>query len=395
MKKTQPRKQRVMIYVQHLLGIGHLVRTSRIAKAISEGLFEVVVVSGGLAVSGFELGETKWVQLAPVKAGSTGFSALIHPDGSTFTEADKAARSKHLIEIFSSFQPDVLLIEAFPFGRRQMRFELLPLLEAAKARMEPILIATSVRDILQENRKPGRDQETVDLVEQYFDLVLVHGESEMITLEDTFPLSASFRSKIAYTGMVGAGRQQTDLHPLPAQDRFEVIVSAGGGAVGEGLLMAAIAARPFSTLAEARWLIVSGPNLSDEAARRLESLAAPGLIIRRFMPDLPTLLKTAQLSISQAGYNTAADILAAGCASVLVPFAADGETEQTRRAILLEQRGLAISLAEDHLSARALAAAMERALALPKSANSPSLDGAEETRRILERWLSINDSQSA
>jgi predicted glycosyltransferase len=40
------------------------------------------------------------------------------------------------------------VIELFPFGRRQMRFELLPLLEAARARSPRPWIISSVRDVL-------------------------------------------------------------------------------------------------------------------------------------------------------------------------------------------------------------------------------------------------------
>jgi predicted glycosyltransferase len=44
---------RVLLYVQHLLGIGHLVRASRIASALKDAGFDVAVVMGGMPVSGF------------------------------------------------------------------------------------------------------------------------------------------------------------------------------------------------------------------------------------------------------------------------------------------------------------------------------------------------------
>ena len=47
------------------------------------------------------------------------------------------------------------MIEAFPFGRRQMRFELLPLLDAIAAMTPKPLLVTSVRDILQERVSPA------------------------------------------------------------------------------------------------------------------------------------------------------------------------------------------------------------------------------------------------
>ncbi len=52
----------------------------------------------------------------------------------------------------------------------------------------------------------------------------------------------------------------------------------------------------------------------------------------------------ADVSVSQAGYNTVADMLVARCRAVLIPYAQDGETEQSDRAGLLEARGAALWL---------------------------------------------------
>ena len=85
-----------------------------------------------------------------------------------------------------------------------MRFELLPLLEAIAAMKPRPALVTSVRDILQERIKPGRDEETVEILNRHFDLVMVHGDPVFATLADTFPLASSITAEIAYTGMVAA-----------------------------------------------------------------------------------------------------------------------------------------------------------------------------------------------
>ena len=41
---------RVLFYVQHLLGIGHLARASRVANALVESGFAVTMVTGGMPV---------------------------------------------------------------------------------------------------------------------------------------------------------------------------------------------------------------------------------------------------------------------------------------------------------------------------------------------------------
>lgn len=370
-------RPRLFFYVQHLLGIGHLVRASRIAKALAEGAFEVTVAVGGERPAGLDFGAAAVVDLPPVKAGRGGFADLVAPDGSPFGEAARAARRDRLLALFGTLAPDVLLIEAFPFGRRQMRFELLPLLALAKACARPPLVACSVRDILQ-GRKPGRDAETVGLVREFFDLVLVHGDPGLTPFADGFPLAPAIADRIAQTGLVGPGNL------APPAERFDAIVSVGGGAVGTALLRAAVRARPLCRLRHAAWLVLTGPNLP--AHDRPEP--TEGVEIRTFQPDLPTLLRVARVSISQAGYNTVADVLSApGCGAVLVPFAADGETEQERRAALLDARGLAVRLAPAACDPPALAAAVDRALDLTPREATFRFDGAAQTNRILDQAL--------
>jgi predicted glycosyltransferase len=141
----------------------------------------------------------------------------------------------------------------------------------------------------------------------------------------------------------------------------EVIVSAGGGAVGGPLLRAAIAARPLTSLANRPWRLLVGDNLpaADKAALR----AGDGVEIEPARTDFTALLARSALSISQAGYNTVVETLVHGDRAVLVPFATERETEQARRAQVLAERGLMQTVPAAGLDGSRLAAAVERALA--------------------------------
>lgn len=374
------RPPRILFYVQHLLGIGHLARASRIAKAVQEAGGDITLVTGGLPVAGFPPESVHHIALPALQAASEGFSGLADQNGALVDEAFLGHRRDLLLQHFHDIAPDVVVTEAFPFGRRQMRFELLPLLEAIRAaRPRPILCA-SVRDILQEQKKPGRNEEMTVLVREYFDHVLVHGDPGFAPLEDSFPLAAEIAGYIHYTGLVAPPA----VTPAPGAG-FDIVVSAGGGAVGAGLAKAALAAA--SLLAPGlSILIVTGPNLPDPLFESLRTRAAllPGVSVERFRQNFASVLAAAKLSVSQAGYNTVCDVLQAGCRSVLVPYATGGETEQTTRAMLLAQRGRALMLTEDRLSPETLAAAITQALAAPDPASiAMALDGAVETARFL------------
>ncbi|WP_246697131.1 glycosyltransferase family protein [Rhizobium sp. WYCCWR 11146] len=372
---------RIFFYVQHLLGIGHIARASRIANALVKDGFDVTVVTGGLPVPGFPGEGVKTVALPAVVANNAGFAGLADADGRPAGEDFLHARRQLLLDAFHAARPDVVIIEAFPFGRRQMRFELLPLLEAIdKAEPRPKLIS-SVRDILQENRKAGRDAETVTLVKDHFDAVLVHGDPGFVRLEDTFPLTSEIADRLRYTGLVAAPPA------LEPTETFDIIASAGGGAVGAALIGAA---KEAATLLpdNLRWLLVAGPNLPEADFAALSEDAAANVTLVRFRKDFPSLLRGAKVSISQAGYNTVGDLLRTECRAILIPFVAGGETEQTVRAERLQALGLADILPENGLTAGHVKEAVEKALAAqPRGPVLLDLDGAEKTALIIRSMI--------
>ncbi len=368
---------RIFYYVQHLLGIGHLARASHVAQAMVRRGMDVTMVTGGAAVAGFPGPGVTHVALPEIRAGDAGFSGLTDATGQPIDDAFKARRRDLLLAACHDARPDVVMIEAFPFGRRQVRFELVPLLEAIHSRPDRPRVISSVRDILQERAKPGRDQETLALARQFFDHILVHGDPNFIRLGDTFPFADDLAHMTLYGGIVAAPL------PPPSVDRFDIVVSAGGGAVGGALLNAAAGAIPLLP-AHLTWCLIGGVNMPSADFAGLEQALPGNATLTRFRTDFGGLLRNATLSVSQAGYNTVCDALQAGCRSLLVPFAAGGETEQTLRALRLQALGLAHVLLEHDLSTAAMAKRIAAALdAPPPAANSLDLNGADHAARLI------------
>lgn len=373
---------RVFFYVQHLLGIGHLARASRIASAIRAAGMEITLVTGGMPVKGFPGPDVDRIALPAVAVGDGAFAGLVDADGNPADAAFLDRRRDLLLAAFHDAAPDIVVTEAFPFGRRQMRFELLPLMAAIEARRPRPLLVASVRDILQEKTRPGRDEETVELVKAHYDRLLVHGDPAFVRLEDTFRLAAEVADKVAYTGLV------CPPPPDPSPERNDVVVSAGGGAVGAALVGAAIeAARAMPGLR--RWSVITGPNLADADYDAFAATAPDNVTLHRFRSDFTSLLASARVSVSQAGYNTVADILQAGCRALLIPYAAQGETEQTTRAAKLEKLGRAVMLAEAELSGPAVAKGIEAALAQDIAAGPARVltDGARRSAGIMAEMV--------
>ncbi|MBM3560302.1 MAG: glycosyl transferase family 28, partial [Alphaproteobacteria bacterium] len=299
-------RPRLLFWVQHLLGIGHLMRAATLARAFEAYGFAVTLVSGGMPVPGFAPGVSRFVQLPPTRATDRYFKVLVDERDERVDEAWKAMRLERLLAVLAETRPDVLLAELYPFGRRQMRFEVEPLLAAAHAMPVRPLVVSSVRDILVEPDKPERIDEMVARLRRFFDLVLVHGDAAFIPFETTFPRLAEIADMARYTGYV--------VDPPPPREGpgapgwGEVIVSTGGGAVGSELIEAALAARPLTILASAPWRLLAGHNLPAERFAALVADAPPGVVVERARPDFRRFVANCRLTVSQGGYNTVMEV---------------------------------------------------------------------------------------
>jgi predicted glycosyltransferase len=224
----------------------------------------------------------------------------------------------------------------------------------------------------------------LERVQRRFDLVLVHGDPSLVAFDETFPQAPLIAGRLRYTGYV------IDPPPpmTPDMPRGEVLVSAGGGAVGEPLLRAALGARVLSRARDLPWRLLVGHNLPFALFDELRAAAPAGTVVERARTDFPALLRGAALSISQGGYNTVMEVLDARCRAVIVPYAGGLESEQTLRATRLAARGLIQTVADDVLAPETLALAVDRALA-GSPADSAGIDtgGGPATARILHEAL--------
>lgn len=368
----------VFFYVQSLLGIGHLQRTLRIAEELAQDGVAVTLAAGGVPAALPRDPAIRFVQLAPVRALDARFE-LVDTDGRPIDDALRERRRAALLAAFAAAAPDAVVIEGFPFARRAFRFELEPLIAAVRAAKPRPRLLSSVRDILVARDDPRRHRDTAECVRRDFDAVLVHGDPSFIPFDASFPAAPEIADRLFYTGYVSP-------RPAPAEaveDRDEVIVTAGGGAAGDSLLRAALAARRSGCLAGLRWRLITGTNLPEADVAALRAAAPQGLVVERFHRNLVGLLQGCRVSVSQAGYNTVLDILAARAPAVLVPFAAGRETEQLVRAERLAALGAAELVREDELSPERLAAAIECAASRAPATVALNTCGATRSARLI------------
>lgn len=362
------------------MGIGHQSRAALIARTLDRAGAEVTYVSGGFPVPGLDVGRADFVQLPPARAADGRYRALVDEDLRPIGEAWRRARRDRLLRLLDERRPQVVVTETFPFGRRLLRFELLPLLDRLAAEHPSTCLVSSVRDIVERRSKPEREREALEAVRARYRRVLVHSDPKVVPFGMSFPYAAEIEDRLVYTGYVAQASGPNE----GEAGRNEILVSAGGGRVGEALLRTAIAACPLSAHSGRKWRVLVGPDLPEAGLRRLREEAGPGVSVERNRRDFPHLLARCHASISQAGYNTAADLLRAGARAVLVPYAEAGEREQQVRAEVLAARGIAVVLPSERLAPERLAAALDAAAALPRPQGEKiDLDGARRAASLL------------
>ena len=377
-------RPRILFYFLHLLGVGHIYRAQRLIEGFSNHGFAVDVIYGGARLMDISFAAESVHFLSPIRAADNSYSSYLDAHDQPLERPFQEQRAREILAIFNQLKPDIVLTEAFPFGRRMVRHEMAALLEAVEKRQPKPLVVSSVRDILQERKKPGRVKETCDWIGRHFDHVLVHSDPQVIRLDSTFPLTGRIADKLSYTGFVIPPAEWVE-----AAGTFDVLVSAGGGAFG-GDLMA-------TTLLAARqdaghsWCLSTGTNLTDDQFEKLASHLPSHVAVTRYLPNLAEQMKQARVSVSQCGYNTAMDALAAhrdsACRAVFVPYDTEGQSEQLRRAQLLEAAGYAVCLPQSKLIPGGLLQACEKARSIERVDHKVNFDGVKASAQLLRIFL--------
>ncbi|MEM6616302.1 MAG: glycosyltransferase [Pseudomonadota bacterium] len=365
---------RVFIWVQHLRGIGHIMRALAIARALQNAGATVRVATGNTPPAVANAAGIDVIELPPCRASDDTIQTLVDARGAPINDTWWEERADALAATFHAFQPDILVTECYPFGRRPFRRELQPLIDAMHTKNG--LVVASLRDILQRVSRPKKAKWMVERASE-FHKFCVHGHRELATLESALPTEDVTFENVIYTGFV---------HDRPlseaTEESSEIIVSVGGGAMGETLLSVvpdAIVEAPQ----EWRWRVLHGALAPTDIVAQLRAIDRQTVTIETARPDFPALLNSAACSVSLCGYNTAMDVLTSGVPSVMVPFDDAGQTEQNQRASALAKLGRVTMIEPASLTPERLVAAIKDAKEKPIPDLPFQFDGAERTAKIL------------
>jgi predicted glycosyltransferase len=373
-------RETLLFYCQHSLGIGHLTRSFALARALRER-FRVVFLNGGRLPDGITVPEgVECIDLPPL--GMDDGHTVVSRDAGFDVQAARDERRRLIDHTVASMKPALLLVELFPFGRKKFANEILPMIRTARA--QGARVACSLRDILVDARpdQQHHDDRARWLVDRYFDAVIVHSDPAFARLQDSFRPLRPLRTAVWHSGFVVPQRVAA-----PDATRGEhLLVSAGGGIVGDALFRAALDAH---RLTQRPLRIVAGPFLPEPQwqALRALALALPGVSLIRHVSDLAAEMRVARASISQCGYNTALDLVVSNVPALVVPYGTVTENEQQHRAQRLAALGAVLCCEAQPLDGRTLADAIGHLLHFTPKPAALALDGAARTAELLAQLV--------
>jgi len=320
----------IIFYCQYVWGMGHFVRSLEFARALSD--HAVTLIAGGQEV---EMDVPEHVQLLrlPVLYMDEQFSRLIAGMPGQSVEQIQQERKEILFSLFEKKQPDLFIVELYPFGRSIFDFELEPLLEAIReGQFGRVKTICSLRDILVEKKDPAAYEEGVlQKLNRHFDVLLIHSDNGLLRLDETFTRVDDINIPVVYTGFItqqtdpAAGRKLRLELGISSEEKL-IVASAGGGRSGYKLLTSVLVACDLlSDRLPIRLEVFTGPFMENEEFEKLSGRSSPGFYIRRYTKRFLDYLYAADLSVSLAGYNTCMNLLATKVPALVYPYARQQE----------------------------------------------------------------------
>jgi predicted glycosyltransferase len=383
---------KIIFYCQYVWGMGHLFRSIELVRALDD--HQVTLIAGGQPVD-FDLPAHATLLRLPTLFMDEKFTRLIPGNPSQSVSRIQSERQEILFSLFKRQQPDLFMVELYPFGRTVFGYELDPLLTAIRhGRFGSVGTICSLRDILVEKKDPvAFEQRALDKLNEFFDALLVHSDPDLVRLDETFTRVAEIKIPIYYTGFVtqhtdpNAGRLLRQELSLAADQRL-IVASAGGGRSGYKLLNSVLSAFQFGGDARrSRLEVFAGPFMDADEFEKLRRQSRSDIRIRRFTRRFLDYLYAADLSISLAGYNTCMNLLVTGVPALIYPYYRQREQPMRLEKIknLLPMR----ILREDDLKPAALSKLMEQMLQQPPSNKFVCVDlnGAQKAACYLNDWM--------
>ena len=367
---------RIALYSHDTMGLGHIRRTSLLARALRRPPLNAhVLLLSGIRESGaYPLPDgIDSITLPAYRKhgdGSYGARALGIPLDDLI-----ALRSQTLAAALDAFAPDLLIVDNVARGA-------LGELDASLARQRArgCRIVLGLRDIIDEPAAVARQWQklrTLDTIRAYYDAVWIYGDARLYDTVAAYGLAAADKP-ITYLGYPDP-LQRAETGPAPDNDAPYALCLLGGGQ--DGYALAEAFAR--TTLPDGwRAILLTGAMMPAAERAQLAAILAdrPDYQLLEFTPEPLALMRGARAIIAMSGYNTTLELLALNAPMLLVPRIKP-RREQWLRAVRLAELGLADCLHPDELSPARISAWLADARPRKTARDRLDFNGLEHINR--------------
>lgn len=379
--------RRLLVYSQDGMGLGHLARTSSVAREVvrRQPGCAVLIMADSPATPPFdEIPGVDYLKLPTIVKTST--SSWRNGTLPMDVEEVVELRARLIVEAYDAFRPDTVLIDHMPVGALG---ELKPMLDRiTPGRARPRLFL-SLRDIIDE---PAVVRGVWTRLEAYqylrrYDAVLILGCRDIYDADLAYGLSA-FASQVVFCNY--AVRELPVAPRLPRGEDPLLLVMGGGG--GDAFLLEDMFLRALPIVGDGiaeRAVILTGPNMArDERDALIARSTLHRVRVEGGIQDSADLLLRASAVLTMGGYNSLCEALGARKPALVVPRLGPS-AEQRMRSRLFAERKLIRTVDPRGLTADALAAELGRLLeddGIPDPTAMPPMDGAERAGELLCNW---------
>lgn len=366
---------RIALYSHDTMGLGHIRRTSLLARALRRPPLNAhVLLLSGIRESGaYPLPDgIDSITLPAYRKhgdGSYGARALGIPLDDLI-----ALRSQTLAAALDAFAPDLLIVDNVARGA-------LGELDASLARQRArgCRIVLGLRDIIDEPAAVARQWQklrTLDTIRDYYDAVWIYGDARLYDTVAAYGLAAA-EKPVTYLGYPDP-LQRAETSPAPDDAPYALCLLGGGQ---DGYALAEAFAR--TTLPDGwRAILLTGAMMPAAERAQLAAILAdrPDYQLLEFTPEPLALMRGARAIIAMSGYNTTLELLALNAPMLLVPRIKP-RREQWLRAVRLAELGLADCLHPDELSPARLSAWLADARPRKTARDRLDFNGLEHINR--------------
>lgn len=384
----------VMMYSHDSIGLGHMRRNSNIAARLVQEVpdLNVLMVVGCPVGLIFDLPPRvdfmKLPSIAKV-ARDTWESGKL----SISKDLTRELRANLIQRAVEIFQPDLFLVDHVPAG---VWGELLPTLDFMRRQQRQTKTVLGLREILDTPeilRKSWADQGIYDVLDRYYDDILIYGNRDIYDTAREYGLDTQCGVGARYCGYLSSEQLPQRSAATRAEVGFDkdrlIVVTAGGGLDAYPFMANCMGALEGLQPAERPAAVfITGPLMKAEERADLERRAG-GLPVRvlNCVPNLADYLQAADLVVTMGGYNTLVESVRMGRPTLVIPRKGPSAEQQTRSRVFSEF-GLVRSMSPDDVTPMRLADLILECLNSPQPPRvSLGINGVAEAVRNLKGLL--------